>query len=157
MNYEKSNGKSIKEAFQIFHESNPSVYVQYIRFAKNWINSLQKNNQTIKISSKQIIGRLRWFFQIEKKIGEYKINDAFTPYYARLFIKDYPQYKDVFEFRELRSTSQEKLFPETTILEKVNPHDYSKVRQHLRKKSKKFTSELPNNYFNETIYSNLNK
>jgi hypothetical protein len=110
MNYKKQTGKTIEEAFQEFHNANPSVYVNYIKFAKNWIKALQTRKQKIRISSKQIIGRIRWFYEIEKKIGEFKINDAFTCYYSRLFIKDYPQYKDVFEFRELRASSQIKLF-----------------------------------------------
>jgi hypothetical protein len=58
------------------------------------------------VSSKQIIGFLRWevALQIDSK-DDFKINDAFTSHYARLFAKDHPEYEDIFNFRELRAST----------------------------------------------------
>ncbi|MFA5404926.1 MAG: hypothetical protein WC358_08335, partial [Ignavibacteria bacterium] len=125
MNYQRTNNKSIDEAFLEFHKANPDVYVLFISYTKNWLRAINKDNpeelQKLercldptkkskeifntkkRISSKHVIGRIRWFHEVEQQIGDYKINDAFTSRYSRKFINDYPGLKNVFEFRELRS------------------------------------------------------
>jgi len=56
-----------------------------------------------KVSSKLIINRIRWEVYIETSGDPYRINDAFTSHYARLFVKEFPEHKGAFEFRRLRS------------------------------------------------------
>lgn len=98
MDFKTSFHISIEEAFQKYHEENPLVYEHFKTFALEWIASKSK-----KISSKQIIGRIRWFVAVETKDDNFKINDAYTAHYGRLFVKDYPQYIDNFFFRNLRA------------------------------------------------------
>ena len=87
--------------FMVFHEANPHIYKYFKEYALKWIQSPGK--KIIKISSKQIIGRIRWFLDVETEKTDFKINDAFTPHYARLFIKEFPQYENLFELRKLRA------------------------------------------------------
>lgn len=105
MDFEKLNGKSIAEAFTEFDKENPAVWALYIRYAEAWIRSQitandWKNADKVRISSKQVIGRIRWYSTVETTGKDYKINDAFTPYYARKFVKEFEHYKKVFEMRE---------------------------------------------------------
>jgi len=101
MNFQQNTGKTIQQAFEKFHADNPLIYSYYCDFALAWIKSGAK-----KISSKQIIGRIRWFIEVETKGEEaktWKVNDAFTCYFSRLFVSDFPEYQEYFNFRELRS------------------------------------------------------
>lgn len=115
MNFQKTNNKSIEQAFQEFDKDNPKVWALFCKYALVWIEAQSEHRRKgfekiIRISSKQIIGRIRWFVSVETTAEDYKINDAFTPYYARKFIKRFPEYKDVFELREIRTKKQLTLF-----------------------------------------------
>lgn len=99
MKYKDATGKTIIESFKQFHKDNPIVYELFKRYAMNLIHVGKK-----KLSSKLIINRIRWEVYLETKTDElYRINDAFTAHYARLFIEDFPQHEDKFEFRRLRA------------------------------------------------------
>jgi len=99
MNFKQSNGKSIEQAFSEFHKENPHIY----EYFKDYFQLLHIRKGIKKVSSKLIINRIRWEVTIKTTSTDYKINDAFTAHYARLFVKDYPQYIDCFEFRRIRS------------------------------------------------------
>jgi hypothetical protein len=101
MDFKSTTKKSIEETFNQFDKDNPEIYQHFVFFALQWIKSGAK-----KISSKQVIGRIRWFLDVETK-GEaartWKINDITTAYYSRKFIQEYPEHETKFEFRRLRS------------------------------------------------------
>lgn len=98
MTFEKTFDRTIQDAFQQFHKNNPDVYSGFKTLAFKAIKAGKK-----KISSKAIINVLRWEFSFSVESTKFKINDAFTSRYARLFIKDYPEYKSRFELRALRA------------------------------------------------------
>ena len=101
MDFKTATGKSIEQSFEQFHKDNPDVYTYYVQYALDWI----KNNPG-KISSKQIIGRIRWFMEVETKGEEakhFKINDAFSAYFSRKFCEQFPEYEELFNFRQLRA------------------------------------------------------
>lgn len=102
MNFKQANGKSIQQSFKEFNDDNPKVYELFKGYAFEAINKEKK-----KISSKMIINRIRWevYMDTTEDTG-YRINDAYTAHYARLFIKDYPQYEEMFEFRRIRSIDE---------------------------------------------------
>lgn len=105
MSYETTTGKSIEQAFIDFHKDNPKVYEYFKKYVKQMIQSGCK-----KLSSKLIINRIRWEVFIETSGDDpYRINDAFTAHYSRLFIQHYPQYEDMFEFRRLRQKKELRL------------------------------------------------
>jgi len=99
MDFQNQTGRTIKDAFIKFHLDNPTVYELYKAQVFRAIRLKKK-----KISSKQILGYLRWetFLYSRDDMG-FRINDAFTAWYARLFRKHYPQYREIFEFRRIRS------------------------------------------------------
>lgn len=106
--FTEQTGKTITGAFNDFHKENPRVYelfkTQVFRAIK-----LGKN----KISSKQLLGFIRWeiflsvqtdlFNTVDGEERQFKINDAFTSRYVRLFLDEYPQYEHLFEIRRLRT------------------------------------------------------
>lgn len=101
-NYQEATGKSIDDAFTIFHNKNPRVYEVFLEQCLRAV-SLKRT----KISAKQIIGYVRWHVSMTTETTDgFKINDAFTSRYARLFADKYPQYKDLFNYRELRSGTE---------------------------------------------------
>lgn len=98
MNYRELNGKSILDGFTEFHSKNPSVYRAFEREALRAIKRGRK-----KISAKLLINWIRWNNFIETGDDNFKINDAYQSYYARLFVTIHPHHKGIFEFRKLRN------------------------------------------------------
>ncbi len=101
MSYKTATGKTIDSAFAEYCKDNPEVYMHFVHFAIAWLKT-----GVNKISSKQIIGRIRWHVEVDTKgeaAREFKINDAFTSRFARKFTEDYPEHSERFEFRHLRS------------------------------------------------------
>jgi len=101
MNFENQTGNTIVKAFLKFHRDNPEIYRLFKQYAFHMI----KSRKMKKISSKLIINRIRWEVYVEtyRDPRDFKINDAFTAHYARLFIHDHPGYEDFLELRKLRS------------------------------------------------------
>lgn len=57
-----------------------------------------------KIGAKAIWERMRWSFQVEKRLGdEFKLNNNFTSRIARTAATRHPALAEMFEFRKLRS------------------------------------------------------
>lgn len=92
--YEKMTGKTIGEAFAEFHAENPAVYQMFKKYFFELYTSGAR-----KTSAKLITERVRWESMIKTNGEPYKINNNFTSYYARLFIKDFSSFKDCFETR----------------------------------------------------------
>lgn len=102
MKFSTQTGKTIADSFAEFHAANPKVYDLF----KEQVYRAIRNRKEA-VSSKQIINWIRWEVSLNINTKDtYKINDAFTSHYARLFIKDHPHYADMFELRELRDGSE---------------------------------------------------
>ena len=98
MNFKELNGVSIREAFIEFHRKNPKLYLEFEKQAYRAINAGKT-----KISSKMILNYIRWNVFIETTDKMFRVNDAFTALYARLFISLHPEHEDKFEVRKLRT------------------------------------------------------
>lgn len=108
MKHKELSGMSIEQSFKKFNKENPHVYKM---FSEQCLIAIKKGKS--KISSKAIINWMRWeiFMQTNKrasinidgKIFEFKINDAYTSRYARLFLIKNPKYMGIFDLRQLRS------------------------------------------------------
>lgn len=109
MNYQSTTGKTIEQSFHEFDQANPKVYELFKSYTKELIKKKGWSKECglpegFKTSAKLIINRIRWEMYIETVSGDgFRINDAFTAYYARKFANDYPAFKDIFNYRELRS------------------------------------------------------
>lgn len=89
---------SIKKQWWRWHRANPHVYELFKRFTFDVIRRGHKH-----YSSKAIFERIRWHTDIETMGEEFKMSNNYTPYYARLFMKDFPDHADFFRTKTLRS------------------------------------------------------
>jgi hypothetical protein len=98
MNYHDLNGVWIRDGFNKFNKENPHVYQA---FERESLKAIEKGRE--KISAKLIINWIRWNEFLNSSDLNFKINDAYQSYYARLFVARHPQYYDKFDFRKLRN------------------------------------------------------
>lgn len=98
MNLESSADmpKAVQKFFD-FHARNPEIYKQFKRFTKELLGS----KPTRTIGSQMIIERIRYelFLNKQDEREEYKINNNYAPGYARLFVKDFPEYDGLIRLR----------------------------------------------------------
>lgn len=91
--------RTIQEAFEDFDRLHPEVY-QYL--VKLTFEVYTRGYRHYGIGA--LWERLRWHFQIEKDIEDFKLNNNFRSRYARKLMAAYPQeLDDFFEVRELRA------------------------------------------------------
>lgn len=97
---------SVEDKFNAFDAANPHVYSLYKRFAYELLNA-----GLPKLSSKLIIERIRWERAISTTGAGWNvhgkkaflIDNRFTCWYARKFIKQFPRLASRFELREIRT------------------------------------------------------
>lgn len=89
---------SSPEAFATYHAANPQVYAAF----KMFTGQLLKAGHRERLGAKLIIERIRWESLVSGG-GEYKVNNNYAPYYARLFMADHPQYDGVFATRKAQA------------------------------------------------------
>ena len=92
---------AIFAAYKKWDEANPHFYPLFIRFATQLAQRGYRN-----ISSKLLFERIRWESMIRTVGEEWKLNNNYTPIYARRFMRDYPQHDGLFRLRELRALTE---------------------------------------------------
>lgn len=80
--------------FQSF-QAQPDVWRQFEKF------TLESIAKKIKRGSKAIMERVRWECEELEPGRDWKCNNNFTAYYARVFSYKYPEHRDYFEFRRV--------------------------------------------------------
>ena len=92
--------KTRKEAMRAqviaFHEKNPDVWKLFVHFTKQMIDKGYEH-----YSVNAIFERIRW----EKDVGgdgvnSFKLNNNYTAFYSRRFMRMYPRYDGFFRTRE---------------------------------------------------------
>lgn len=88
-----------KEKFEKYHADNPHLYTLFERYAIEAVVA-----GASRISARLISERIRWECVLERRtIGDrYKINDHYTPCYARMFMEKYPAYNTLFRMKKER-------------------------------------------------------
>ena len=88
------------EKFEQFHYLNPQVATALEEMASELIARGRK-----RVGIKMLMEVLRWNFQMETNDpnSDFKINNNYAPYYARLLIERNPNWANVFELRQIRS------------------------------------------------------
>lgn len=81
-------------AFEAYHRDNPPVYEAFVRFTMQAIRAGRKH-----VGSKDVVEKIRFESAVSEKNSEFKINNNFTPFLARKFMKDYPRYAGIFQLR----------------------------------------------------------
>lgn len=87
--------------FLQFHKQNPIVYELWDRFTRQ---AIERGYE--RIGSQMIMERIRWETSVAIKDarpdGEtVKLNDHHKPYYARLWMRNNPAYKNIFSTRKV--------------------------------------------------------
>ena len=99
MNVQQTTGKSIREAFGEFHRKNRHVF----RLFEKQVQRAKRRHPGRKIPHKAILEWLRWEMRFETSDVEFKINNNFFSYYARLYVSIHQKDKHLFELRKLRN------------------------------------------------------
>ena len=84
-----------QKRFDAFHADNPDVYELFKRFTFEKIDAGKK-----KYSARGIIFRIRWETDIQTTEEQPNINDHWSPFYARMFMRDFPRHEGFFELRK---------------------------------------------------------
>ena len=87
------HGKWTKENFELFHNENLLVYDLFEKFA------LQASSIRDRYSARGIFHRIRWETMIQQTGAVYKIDDGWSPHYARMFMEKHPHLNSFFETR----------------------------------------------------------
>ncbi len=86
-----------ESAFEAYHRDSPEVYEAFVKFTMEAIRAGRKH-----IGAKMIAERLRYESMVTGK-DKFKINNNYPAYYARMFERDYPMHKGLFEFRKSKA------------------------------------------------------
>lgn len=86
---------SVAQKFEQFHTENPRVYTTLVRLAREWINRTGRQ----KLGIKTLYERARWEIALATSDPDYKLNNNFTAYYARLIMHREPDLDGLFDLR----------------------------------------------------------
>jgi hypothetical protein len=92
---------NILSDFRKYHAANPHVYQLFRRFTLQVINTGRE-----RYGAKSIFEQIRWHTEIESKGEDFKINNNYTPFYARMFMYEYPQNDGFFRLRTMRNADK---------------------------------------------------
>jgi hypothetical protein len=91
---EQQRDPKLVRDFLAFHSENPHVYQLVCRFALEAIRAGRRH-----YGMKAIIERARWHTLVETHGDEWRFNNNWTSFYARLFVRDHPEHAGFFELR----------------------------------------------------------
>lgn len=111
----KTRKDEMREQVSRFHKENPEVWTLFVKFSRE-IKSRGFKNYSVNA----IFERIRW----EKDAGgdgetSFKLNNNYRAFYARRFMRMYPQHDGFFRTREQTSGGEEE-----TRLPELTPKDY---------------------------------
>lgn len=116
---DKTRMEQMREQCNEFHAEHPEVWDLFVRFTLEMINRGYKN-----YSAQSVIERIRW----EKDAGSdgtsaFKINNNFTAFYSRRFMRVYPDHEGFFRTRHQVSEDAK-----AVNLPELTPEDYEYQR-----------------------------
>ena len=94
MNSVDKSSKDLVTEWKHFHVKNPEVYELFKLFA---FEAIIKGH--LRLSSEMIINRIRWDTSVVTSDKDYKINNDYKPFYARLFMEEHQTYGNFFNTR----------------------------------------------------------
>ncbi len=96
--------KVMKERWWKFHCSNLIVYN---RFSEQVFRAINRGKN--KVSAYQIMEWVRWEIYMQTHGDEFRINNNWIPFYARLFMVYNPEHKDIFNLRSGKHVGHEQI------------------------------------------------
>lgn len=89
---------TLTDKFNQYHKDNPQVYELFKRFT---FMAIKRGHN--RLSAWMIANRIRWETSIETfSVDEYKISNDYIALYARMFMRDHPQYDGFFKTKEMK-------------------------------------------------------
>ena len=76
--------RSLEARWAEFHERNPGFYTLFCRFAFEALRAGRR-----RLSANMIFERIRWETTVSSDEEDYKANNNYRAYYARLFMADH--------------------------------------------------------------------
>lgn len=86
---------TITDRFEAFHRDNPKVYETLVHLAREWINRTGRR----KLGIATLFERARWEIALVTTDPEFKLNNSYRAYYARLIMQQEPDLAGLFECR----------------------------------------------------------
>lgn len=83
------------QRFERFHFDNPRVFEVLESLVEEWVARFGITPLGIRM----LWERARWELIVETATADYKLNNNYTGYYARLLIWHHPEWRDLFELR----------------------------------------------------------
>lgn len=99
MQQELTFREGLRAKFEEYHKKHPEVYEKFVGLART--AKYQKGFK--RHSARDLFRVMRWLMAGEIKQDGFKINNSYTPYYARKMESEYPEFKDFFTKRTLKS------------------------------------------------------
>jgi hypothetical protein len=89
---------TLTDKFNQYHRDNPQVYELFKRFT---FMAIKRGHN--RLSAWMIANRIRWETSIETfSVDEYKISNDYIALYARMFMRDHPEYDGFFKTKEMK-------------------------------------------------------
>jgi hypothetical protein len=82
----------LRIAFEKFHDENPHIYELFKKYTFEAINIKGFKHQ----SASFMVGLIRWYSQTSTTDPEYKIANAHSPFYSRMFMAEFPEHDGFF-------------------------------------------------------------
>lgn len=86
---------TMADKFVRFHEDNPHVYMTLRRLAREWVSRTGRR----KLGIGALFERARWDIAIATNDPEFRLNNNFRAFYARLLMRQEPDLDGLFELR----------------------------------------------------------
>lgn len=93
---------TLADRFDDFHRNNPAVYDTLVRLAREWKTAT--NGRRTGISALYEVAR--WQIAIATGDGDFKLNNDFRAFYARLIMAENADLDGLFELRRSQADSQ---------------------------------------------------
>lgn len=88
-----AQGLTLEQRFEAFHEANPHVYAHLRRLA---LDARRKGRQ---VGIKMLYEVLRWQYAMSTTDDDFKLNNSYTSFYARLLMQQEAELAGYFETR----------------------------------------------------------
>lgn len=95
-------GQTIEDSFWDFHEDNPHIYDELVRLTRQLVD-----RGHTRVGIKMLFEVLRWQYALRtsREDGDFKLNNNYHSYYARLIMRENRDLRGVFETRRLHPRS----------------------------------------------------
>jgi hypothetical protein len=86
---------TIADRFEDFHRDNPRVYNTLVRLAREWVKTTGHG----KLGIATLYERARWDIALATRNADYKLNNSYRAYYARLIHQQESDLDGLFDLR----------------------------------------------------------